>query len=117
MVSARTCPATTSRDAAGVITTNGAIGIIGDTRADDAGEFLIVRRNAIRGDQIRVQFDQLSTSAPAKWVAYGITATAKHNPWSEVAYPAGYKPIGFAGSCWRLVVDGSDSGIVLEVIP
>jgi hypothetical protein len=115
------CQPTTTRDATGVITANGKVGIVGDTftRSGD-GSFLVVRRGAVAGDLASLQFTQIGTTAPATWVAYSSTATPQERgtPWGDaVGFPAGWKPIAFAASCWRLIVDGADTGIVLAVGP
>jgi hypothetical protein len=113
------CQRTTTRDASGVITVDGNLGIVGDTftRSGD-GSFLVVRRGAVAGDGASLQFTQIGTTAPATWVRYHVTASTQGSktPWGDaVAFPAGWKPIAFAKSCWRLIVDGTDSGLVLAV--
>lgn len=115
------CQPTTTHDASGVITIDGRVGIVGDTftRSGD-GSFLVVRRGAVAGELASLQFTQIGTTAPATWVAYSASASPQESrtPWGDaVAFPAGWKPIAFAGSCWRLIVDGTDSGLVLEVGP
>ena len=112
------CDPTRARDAAGVITRDGRIGIVGETFA--VGDLLsggphIVRRGTIPGDKISLRFDRIDISAPATKVFYGSTATALTNPWGDAAFPFGWKPIAFEDSCWRLFVDEVDSGIVLAV--
>jgi hypothetical protein len=113
------CPRTQSTDAAGVTTSNGVIGIVGDTYASSAADEsrLLVRRGAALGHRVSLEFRQLGASAPASFVTYGVPATLRQTPWGEVAFPFGAKPIGFPNSCWRLWVDGADSGIVLFVGP
>ena len=113
------CPPTTVRDSSGVITVDGKIGIVGDTftRSGD-GSFLVLRRGAVAGDIASLQFTQVGATAPATWVQYSSAADreAVPTPWGDpVAFRAGWKPIAFEGSCWRLIVDGTDSGIVLVV--
>jgi hypothetical protein len=76
---------------------------------------VLVRRDAREGQHIALRFDDVLHTSPAKWVAYDVVATARPNPWGELVFNAGWKPIGFAGSCWRVIVDGVDSGLVLEV--
>ncbi len=101
-----------------MITANGTFGIVGETFAlRDLlnGGTAIVRRGAMFGDELQVQFDQVSTTAPAKWVAYGVPATFAPNPWGDVAFRIGWKPIAFEDSCWRVVANGIDTGIVLGV--
>jgi hypothetical protein len=115
------CQPTTTRDASGVITVDGNIGIVGDTftRSGD-GSFVILRRGAVLGEQASLQFTQIGTTAPATWVQYSSSADPQpsRTPWGDhVAFAAGWKPIAFEGSCWRLIVDGTDSGLVLEVGP
>jgi hypothetical protein len=113
------CAPTTTRDASSVITIDGKIGIVGETFTDSGdGSFLILRRGAVVGQIASLQFTQIGTSAPATWVQYSSSADpqASPTPWGDqVAFAAGWKPIAFGGSCWRLIVDGTDSGLVLEV--
>ena len=113
------CHPTTSVDASGVITSDGATGIVGETSTDPGqapnGTFKIVRRGAHVGDVIQAGFEQIGTSAPATSVWYGISASTFDDRWGAGVFVAGWKPIGFVGSCWRLLVNGSDTGIVLEV--
>jgi hypothetical protein len=113
------CRPTTTRDASGVITVDGNIGIVGETFTYSGdGSFLVLRRGAIVGEIASLQFTQVGTSAPATWVQYSSSADpqASRTAWGDqVAFAAGWKPIAFAGSCWRLIVDGTDTGIVLEV--
>jgi hypothetical protein len=78
---------------------------------------VIVRRGARDSDQIVVRFDYVSGSAPPTRVSYGVSAKIRPNPWGQFAFEAPWKPIGFPGSCWRLMVDGTDTGLVLEVRP
>ena len=120
-MSSKSCQPTTTRDASGVITVDGNIGIIGETFTRTADEsFMVVRRGAVAGDNMSLQFTQIGTSAPASWVKYDSPATEQPSktPWGDrAAFPAGWKPIGFGNSCWRLIVDGRDTGIVLAVGP
>lgn len=113
------CQPTTTRDPAGVITADGKVGIVGETfSAPGDGSFLIVRRGAVIGDMASLQFTQIGTTAPATWVQYGVPASPQptKTAWGDaVAFPAGWKPIAFPDSCWRLIVDGVDTGIVLAV--
>ena len=123
------CPRTRSADAFGVITSDGATGIIdrtfGSASAVSLGDaFVMVRRGSVVGQNVAVEFRQIGTSAPATWVAYTVTAEARPTPagvlatpWDGAAFKLGVKPIGFADSCWRLIVDGADTGIVLQVGP
>ena len=115
------CRPTTARDASGVITVDGSIGIVGDTFTHSGdGSFLILRRGAVQGETASLQFTQIGTTAPATWVQYSSSADPQtsRTPWGDqVAFAAGWKPIAFAGSCWRLSVDGADTGLVLEVGP
>ena len=113
------CKPTITRDASGVITVDGNIGMVGETLTHSGdGSFLILRRGAVLGEIASLQFTQIGSSAPATWVQYSSSADpqASRTPWGDqVAFAAGWKPIAFAGSCWRLIVDGTDTGIVLEV--
>jgi hypothetical protein len=115
------CQSTTTRDASGVITIDGNVGIVGNTFTPSGdGSFLVVRRGAKSGDTVSLEFRQIGATAPATWVQYSATASPQQSktPWGDaVAFPAGWKPIAFAGSCWRLIVDGTDSGLVLAVGP
>jgi hypothetical protein len=112
------CEPTRTRDATGVITSDGRTGIVGETFA--LGDLLngstsVVRRGAIAGDRISVRFDQIGNTAPATHVTYDVDATPLVTPWASVAFKIGWKPIAFDDSCWRLIVDGADTGIVLAV--
>jgi hypothetical protein len=112
------CEPTRSQDATGVMTSDGRIGIVGETFA--LGDLLnggtnVVRRAAITGDRVNVRFDQIGGTAPATWVAYGVTATPLATPWGDAVFKIGWKPIAFEDSCWRLIVDGADTGIVLAI--
>jgi hypothetical protein len=115
------CQPTTTRDASGVVTVDGKFGIVGETFTPSGdGSFLVLRRGAVLGEVASLRFTQIGTTAPATWVQYSSTADpqASRTPWGdEVAFAAGWKPIAFEGSCWRLIVDGTDSGLVLEVGP
>lgn len=112
------CEPTRSRDASGVITVDGRHGILGETFTfgeDMNGTFWLVRRGAIAGDTAALHFVQIGGSAPATSVDYGVTAAQRATPWGDAAFQAGWKPISFSGSCWRLVVDGVPTGIVLAL--
>ena len=78
---------------------------------------VIVHRGAKEQDTLDLRFDDIGHSSPATWVSYRVGARTRANPWSEFAFEAGWKPIGFAGSCWRVVADGADTGLVLFVRP
>src|SRR2546428_8448845 len=112
------CERTTAHDASGVITANGVVGVIGDTVTPSATALneplVIVRRGTGERDRVNMRFDVIGQSAPAKWVAYGVTAHPRPNPCGEFAFEAGWKPIGVAGSCWRAFIDGARSGLLLE---
>lgn len=118
-VTAPPCARTTNRDASGVVTANGMFGIIGDsftpsaTAMNDA--LVIVRRGATIADTMSVAFQSISAAPLETTVWYSVGASTRPNPWGDVAFTAGWKPIGRAGSCWRLFVDSSDTGLVLEV--
>lgn len=124
-----TCPRTRSTDTFGVITSDGLTGVIdrtyGSASAVALGDtFVMVRRGSVVGQNVAVEFRQVGTSAPATWVAYTGTAEARPTaagvratPWDGAGFKLPVKPIGFAGSCWRLIVDGADTGIVLQVGP
>jgi hypothetical protein len=118
---AATCQSTTTRDATGVITANGLIGVLGDTSTRSATAMneplLLVRRGTVEGDRIALRFENVGRFAPATWVDYGVVAHPVPSPWGAFTFEAGWKPIGFAGSCWLLVVVGVASGLVLEVRP
>jgi hypothetical protein len=104
-----------------VITADGKIGVIGDTSTPSATAMeeplLIVRRGTIEADRVALRFQNIASSAPASWVDYAVTAHRAPSAWGAFTFEAGWKPIGFAGSCWRLIVDGTDSGLVLYVQP
>ena len=115
---AATCEPTRTHDAAGVVTLDGRLGIVGDTSTfggDMNGGFWLVRSGAVVGDRVALQFEQIGSSAPATWVAYGVTASSRTTPWGDAACSVGWKPISFSDSCWSLVVDGVNTGIVLAV--
>ena len=69
----------------------------------------------MRGSRSRCDFDDVNHTTPATWVSYGVSATVRPNPWGNLVFEAGWKPIGFTGSCWRVFVDSVDSGLVIEV--
>jgi len=115
------CAPTTQRDSSGVITTNGVIGILGDASISSERamyDYLVIVRRVGRGDdKIALRFDNVGSTAPASFVTYAVGARARPNPWGAFAFEAGWKPIGFAGSCWRVIADGQDTGLVLFVRP
>lgn len=117
------CPRTRGVDASGVITSNGTLGVVPDTYAsstDVNGSFLMVRRGSTIGQRVDVSFYQVGSSAPATSVGYGVAAEPWRIPlagWGDVVFKLSVKPIGFTNSCWRLFVDGADTGIVLFVGP
>lgn len=114
------CPRTVTVDPAGVITGDRAFGVLGDTYASWAAvndSFVLVRRGAAAGEQVTVTFQQLGSSAPATSVWYGVSATPRQTPWGSATFTLGVKPIGFANSCWRVLVDGVDTGLVLAIGP
>ena len=112
------CEPTRSHDAAGVITLDGRLGIVGDTSTfggDMNGGFWLVRSGAVVGDRVALAFEQIGSTAPATSVHYGVTASSRKTPWGDAAFSVGWKPISFSDSCWSLVVDGVTTGIVLGV--
>jgi len=115
------CEPTSSRDAVGVLTANGVFGVIGDTSTFSAvamnERLVIVHKGAKEQDTLALQFNSVGNSSPATSVFYGVGARARPNPWGGYAFEAGWKPIGFAGSCWRVIADGQDTGLVLFVRP
>lgn len=114
------CPRTVSTDASGVTSTDGRFGMAGETYASATAvndSFVLVRRGAAVGDQATVTFPQVGSSAPASSVWYGVTASPRQTPWGSAAFALGVKPIGFANSCWRVLIDGVDTGIVLAIGP
>jgi hypothetical protein len=119
--SATACEPTSRKDSTGVLTANGVFGVLGDTATSTAiamnEPLVIVRRGAKEQDQLALRFDDIGHSSPASWVSYGVGARARPNPWGEFAFEAGWKPIGFAGSCWRVIANGEDTGLVLFVRP
>ena len=101
-----------------MITLDGRLGIVGDTSTfggDPNGGFLLVRSGAVVGDRIALHFDQVGSTAPATWVEYSVTASSRKTAWGDAAFSVGWKPISFSDSCWSLVVDGVNTGIVLAV--
>jgi hypothetical protein len=115
------CQPTSSRDAAGVLTANGVFGVLGDTStfSDVAMNepLVIVRRDAKEQDTLALVFNSIGHSSPATAVSYGVGARVRPNPWGGFVFEAGWKPIGFAGSCWRVIANGEDTGLVLFVRP
>ncbi len=114
------CHWTRTTDASGVMTTDGLVGIVGPTYASSSAVndlLLMVRRGVVLGDRVTVRFQQLGAGAPATWVEYSVAASERKTPWGDLAFPLGVKPIGFPNSCWRVLVDGSDSGIILAIGP
>jgi hypothetical protein len=112
------CEPTRARDAGGVITVDGRSGVVGDTFTDGGdmnGTFWLVRRGAAVGDSVTLFFRQIGTNAPATSVWYGASASSRETPWGDAAFSVGWKPISFKNSCWSLIVDGADTGIVLAV--
>lgn len=123
---AASCPRTRTTDGS-AFTADRAVGILDRTDAsatevNDA--FLMVRRDGVVGDRANVEFVQIGTSGPARSVTYGVGAERHLScplcvraPWGDAVFKLGVKPIAFADSCWRLFVDGADSGIVLQIGP
>ena len=118
---AKGCEPTSYRDASGVVTANGTIGILGNAwiSADAAmNDYLVIVRRGGRGDdKMALRFNSVGNTAPATFVTYGVGARAQPNPWGAFVFQAGWKPIGFARSCWRVIADGQDTGLVLFVRP
>jgi len=104
-----------------VLTANGVFGVLGDTSTFSAiamnEPLVIVHKGAKEQDTLALQFNGIGNSSPATSVSYGVGARARPNPWGAFAFEAGWKPIGFAGSCWRVIADGEDTGLVLFVRP
>jgi hypothetical protein len=121
------CPRTRSVDEFGVLTSDGVTGVLDRTYASARSindDFVMVRRGGAVGQRLAIEFRQLGTSAPATWVAYQVTAEPRPTPsgirptpWDGAAFKLFVKPIGFVDSCWRVIVDGADTGIVLQVGP
>jgi len=113
-----TCEPARSRDDSGVLTVDGRHGVIGDafTHGEDMnGSFRLVRRGAVVGDRAALHFQQIGAAAPAASVDYSVTASGEKTPWGDAAFHVGWKPISFSGSCWSLVVDGVNTGLVLAL--
>jgi hypothetical protein len=119
--SATACEPTSHKDSTGVLTADGVFGVVGETVMSSAvamnEPLLIVRRGAKERDSLVLRFDDIGHSSPATWVSYSVLARDRENTWNAVAFEAGWKPIGFAGSCWRVIADGEDTGLVLFVRP
>ena len=112
------CEPTRKTDAAGVVTVDGGFGIVGEASTyggDTEGTFWLVRKGAALGDSIALHFEQTAGKAPATWVEYNATGSPRTTPWGDVAFKVGWKPISFSDTCWRLVVDGTDTGLVVAV--
>jgi hypothetical protein len=77
--------------------------------------FTLVRRGAARGERHDVVFANLRNGPD--WISYVVIAQPQASPWGDVVFPLGVKPIGFADSCWRVEVDGQDTGLVLHIRP
>ena len=115
---ALSCEPTRTKDALGVITTDGRFGIVGDafTFGEDMnGAFWLVRKGAVAEDSVALHFVQTSGKAPTTWVEYNAAASPRTTPWGDVAFKVGWKPISFSDSCWRVVVDGMETGLVVAV--
>jgi len=99
--------------------TDGQYGIDGSTvlsASNPNDAFILVRRGTSLGDRISVELVQASTSAPATWwVSYTVSASAHRTAWGTLAFELGVKPIAFAESCWRIIADGVDTGLVIAV--
>src|ERR1700730_7808771 len=119
--SATTCHPTSSRDASGVLTVDGMFGVLGETSTQSAtamnDPLVILRRGAKEQDEIALVFNDIGRSSPATSVSYSVVGRARVNPWGAVTFDAGWKPIGFAGSGWRVIAGGEDTGLVLFVRP
>jgi hypothetical protein len=119
--SATPCEPTSYRDATGVVTANGVFGVLGDTSTFSAiamnEPLVILHQGAKEQDVIALHFNDIGNSSPATAVSYGVGARARPNPWGAFVFEAGWKPIGFAGSCWRVIANGEDTGLVLFVRP
>jgi hypothetical protein len=115
------CEPTSRKDSTGVVTTNGVFGVLGDAAMSSAiamnEALVIVHRGAKEQDSLALRFEDIGHSSPATSVWYSVVARDRPNPWGSVAFEAGWKPIGFAGSCWRVLADGEDTGLVLFVRP
>ena len=115
---ALSCEPSRAKDALGVITTDGRFGIVGDpfTFGEDMnGAFWLVRKGAMVQDSVALHFVQTSGKAPTTWVEYNAAASPRTTPWGDVAFKVGWKPISFSDSCWRVVVDGIETGLVVAV--
>ena len=119
--SATACEPTSYRDPTGVVTANGVFGVLGDTSTFSAiamnEPLVILHQGAKEQDTLALHFNSVGNSSPATSVSYSVVARARVNPWGAVAFEAGWKPIGFAGSCWRVIANGEDTGLVLFVRP
>jgi len=96
-------------------------GVLGETSTPSAtamnDPLVILRRGAKEQDEIALVFNDIGHSSPATSVSYSVVGRARITPWGTVAFEAGWKPIGFAGSCWRVIANGEDTGLVLFVRP
>src|SRR5207247_3510608 len=96
---ASVCEPTIYRDASGVVTANGTIGIVGNAwiSADAAmNDYLVIVRRGGRGDdKMALRFNSVGNTAPATLVTYAVGARAQPNPWGAFVFQAGWKPIGF----------------------
>ena len=115
-VSPAACPATTTRDASGVITSSGDLGLIEIRTATFPGEKLIVlvRRGAVPGDALELRAE--AVLPPGGKVMWSTAATPRTTAWGSAVFDVNTKPIG-NGGCWRLVRnDGpADEGIVVDL--
>ncbi len=111
------CHPTNSRDATGIVTIDGQYGIEGSTVLSASGPndaFILVRRGASLADRVAVDLVRIAGDAPTA-VSYAVRVSAHRTAWGSLAFSLGVKPIAFADSCWRLIVDGTDTGLVLAV--
>jgi hypothetical protein len=119
--STTSCQPTSSRDTSGVLTANGVFGVLAATTMSSViamnEPLVIVHRGAKEQDGLALHFNDIGHPSPATSVWYSVVARDHQNPWGEFAFEAGWKPIGFAGSCWRVFADGEDTGLVLFVRP
>ena len=116
-VSPVACPATTTRDASGVITSSGDLGLVELRTATFPGEKLIVlvRRGAVPGDALELRAE--AVLPPGGKVMWSTAATPRTTAWGTAVFDVNTKPIG-NGGCWRLVRnDGpaDDAGIVVDL--
>jgi hypothetical protein len=111
------CPVTSTRDASGVITASGNLGLIEIHPATFPGEkvIVLVRRGAQEGDTLGLRAEPVPQTGGL--VMWSTPATPRATAWGSVVFEVNTKPIGNMG-CWHLVSGDfatTDPGIVVDL--